>query len=343
MKKIFITGGAGFIGSNAAYYFHKKKWKVYIFDNLSRKGTYFNVKWLKRKTNIKFIKGDIRKFKELSKRLSNINPDVILHCAGQVAVTTSFLNPREDFEINALGNLNVLESVRTNKLNSTIIYTSTNKVYGNLISNKTKIEKKRYIYKNNIKGIDEETITSFHSPYGCSKGSADQYVRDYSRMYGINTYVLRQSCIYGPNQFGIEDQGWLAWFTIASILGKKITVFGNGKQVRDLLYIDDLNRLFEILVKNKKTDIDRVYNVGGGHKFSLSILELLEILEKIIGEKIEVKFSKWRPGDQKVYISNNSKLKKTFGWQPYIEPKVGIKKLSSWVYNNKKLILRALK
>ena len=221
MKKMFITGGAGFIGSNAAHYFYKKKWQVYIFDNLSRKGTFFNIKWLKKETNVRFIRGDIRKFNELSKILSNINPNVIIHCAGQVAVTTSFINPREDFEINSLGNLNVLESIRINKLNSTVIYTSTNKVYGNLDSNKVKINKNRYVYKNNIKGIDEENKTDFHSPYGCSKGAADQYVRDYSRMYGINGYVLRQSCIYGPNQFGIEDQGWLAWFIIASILKKK--------------------------------------------------------------------------------------------------------------------------
>lgn len=343
MKKIFITGGAGFIGSNAAYYFHKKKWQVYIFDNLSRKGTFFNVKRLKRETNVRFIKGDIRKFSKLSKILSKINPDVIIHCAGQVAVTTSFLNPREDFEINAFGNLNVLESIRTNKLKSTVIYTSTNKVYGNLDSNKVKINKNRYVYKEVIKGIDEENKTDFYSPYGCSKGTADQYVRDYSRMYGIDSYVLRQSCIYGPNQFGIEDQGWLAWFVIASILGKKITIFGDGKQVRDLLYIDDLIRLFEILANNKKTDIERVYNVGGGYNFSLSIIELLKILEKIIGKKIKVNFSKWRAGDQKVYISNNSKLKKNFGWEPSISPNLGIKKLMSWVYDNKRLILKALK
>ena len=342
MKKIFITGGAGFIGSNAALYFYKKKWQVYVFDNLSRKGTYFNIKWLKKNTNVQFIRGDIRKFNELSKTLSNINPNVIIHCAGQVAVTTSFLNPREDFEINALGNLNVLESIRVNKLKSTVIYTSTNKVYGNLGSNKVKIDKNRYIYKNNIKGIDEENKTDFHSPYGCSKGAADQYVRDYSRMYGINSYVLRQSCIYGPNQFGIEDQGWLAWFVIASILEKKITIFGDGKQVRDLLYIDDLNRLFEILANNKKIDVDRVYNVGGGYNFSLSILELIKILEKIMGKKIKVNFSKWRPGDQKVYISNNLRLKKNFGWKPLISPKVGIKKLMSWVYNNKKQISQTL-
>ena len=343
MKKIFITGGAGFIGTNAAKYFSKKKWQVYVFDNLSRKGTTYNIRWLKKNTNIIFIKGDIRNFNNLSKTLTSIKPEVILHCAGQVAVTTSFINPREDFEINALGNLNVLESIRTNNLKSTLIYTSTNKVYGNLDSAKVKLNKKRYIYKNNIKGIDENHKTDFHSPYGCSKGAADQYVRDYSRMYGINSYVLRQSCIYGTNQYGIEDQGWIAWFVIASLLGKKITVFGDGKQVRDLLYIDDLNRLFEILANNKKKDIDRVYNVGGGLDFSLSILELLEILEKTLQIKIKVNFSKWRMGDQKLYISNNAKLKKTFGWEPTIHPKIGVKNLINWVKDNKELILKALK
>jgi len=167
-------------------------------------------------------------------------------------------------------------------------------------------------------------------------------VRDYSRIYNINSYVIRQSCIYGSNQLGIEDQGWLAWFVIATVLGKKITIFGDGKQVRDLLYIDDLNRLFETLINNKKQNVERVYNVGGGYNFSLSILELLDILEKILGKKIKVNFSKWRMGDQKVYISNNLRLKKNFGWKPLISPKVGIKKLMSWVYDNKKLISQAL-
>jgi len=343
MKKIFITGGAGFIGSNASKYFAKKKWQVYVFDTLSRKGATYNIKWLKKNTSIIFIKGDIRNFNNLSKTLASINPEAILHCAGQVAVTTSFINPREDFEINTLGNLNVLESIRTNNLKSTLIYTSTNKVYGNLDSTNVKLNKKRYIYKNNIKGIDENHKTDFHSPYGCSKGAADQYVRDYSRMYGINSYVLRQSCIYGTNQYGIEDQGWLAWFVIASLLGKKITIFGDGKQVRDLLYIDDLNRLFEILVNNKRKIVDRVYNVGGGFNFSLSILELLEILEKTLKRKIKVNFSKWRMGDQKLYISNNTKLKKTFGWEPTIHPQIGIKKLINWVNDNKELILKTLK
>ena len=191
-------------------------------------------------------------------------------------------------------------------------------------------------------GIDEKTKTDFHSPYGCSKGAADQYVRDYSRMYNINSYVVRQSCIYGSNQLGIEDQGWLAWLVIATVLGKKITIFGDGKQVRDLLYIDDLNRLFETLINNKKQNVERVYNVGGGYNFSLSILELLDILEKILGKKIKVNFSKWRMGDQKVYISNNLRLKKNFGWEPLISPKIGIKKLISWVYDNKKLISQVL-
>jgi len=343
MKSIFITGGAGFIGNNAARYFNKKNWKVYVFDNLSRNGSSSNIRLLLKETNIKFIKGDIKKFKKLSKEIAKIKPNVILHCAGQVAVTTSIIDPRDDFENNAMGTFNVLESIRLNKLKSTLIYTSTNKVYGNLESDKIKIFKKRYVFKNNRKGIDENNEIDFHSPYGCSKGTADQYVRDYSRIYGINSYVLRQSCIYGTNQFGIEDQGWLAWFVIASILEKKITVFGDGRQVRDLLYIEDLNRLFEIIANNKKHKKNNIYNVGGGNNFSLSILELIDYLEKTRNKKIKFKFEKWRLADQKIYISNNEKLKKDFGWKPQISPNEGIKKLISWVNDNKKIILKALK
>ena len=343
MKSIFITGGAGFIGSNAANYFYKKKWKVYVFDNLSRNGSSLNIKFLLKGKNIKFIKGDIKNFKKLSKTISKIKPNVILHCAGQVAVTTSITNPRDDFENNALGTFNVLESIRLNKLKSTLIYTSTNKVYGNLKFDKVKIVKKRYVFSNRKIGVNEDNQIDFHSPYGCSKGTADQYVRDYSRIYGINSYVLRQSCIYGTNQFGIEDQGWLAWFVIASILGKKITIFGDGRQVRDLLYIDDLNRLFEIIANNKKHKRENVYNVGGGNNFSLSILELIDYLKKTKNPKIKLGYKKWRLGDQKIYISDNSKLNKNFGWKPKISPNVGIKKLISWVNKNKNIIQKVLK
>lgn len=343
MKSIFITGGAGFIGSNAANYFYKKKWKVYVFDNLSRNGSSLNIKLLLKGKNIKFIKGDIKNFKKLSKTIYKIKPNVILHCAGQVAVTTSITNPRDDFESNALGTFNVLESIRLNKLKSTLIYTSTNKVYGNLKYDKVKIVKKRYVFSNRKIGVNEDNQIDFHSPYGCSKGTADQYVRDYSRIYGINSYVLRQSCIYGTNQFGIEDQGWLAWFVIASILGKKITIFGDGRQVRDLLYIDDLNRLFEIIANNKKHKRENVYNVGGGNNFSLSILELIDYLKKTKNPKIKLGYKKWRLGDQKIYISDNSKLNKNFGWKPEISPNVGIKKLISWVNKNKNIIQKVLK
>jgi CDP-paratose 2-epimerase len=343
MKKILITGGAGFIGSNAAEYFFKKNWKIYILDNLSRKGSESNLNRLKKSIKVIFVKCDIRNFKNLSKVIKKINPHAIIHAAGQVAVTTSFINPREDFEINALGTFNLLESIRINKLKPVVIYTSTNKVYGNLDSKKVRVIKKRYTYKDNTKGIDEERKTDFHSPYGCSKGAADQYMSDYHRMYNIDTYVVRQSCIYGTNQFGIEDQGWLAWFVIASIIGKKITIFGDGKQVRDLLYIDDLNRLFEALINNRKKKVERVYNAGGGYSNSLSILELLDMLEKIIGKKIKVKFSKWRMGDQKIYISNNSKLKKNFDWSPSISPNIGVNKLVDWAYKNKITLKKILR
>lgn len=342
MRSIFITGGTGFIGSNAADYFSKKKWKVFIYDNLSRNGSNYNLSWLLKKVNIKFIKGDIRNYELLKKTLKKIKPEVILHCAGQVAVTTSFTNPREDFEINAKGTFNILEATKNNKLKSKIIYTSTNKVYGDLPEHKLKEKKKRYSFFNNHKGVNEKTNIDFHSPYGCSKGAADQYVMDYSREYKLDTFVLRQSCIYGPNQFGIEDQGWLAWFTIASILKKKITIFGNGKQVRDLLHVNDLIRLFEVIANNKNKITSRIYNVGGGLKFSLSILELLDLLESLMKKKIPVRFSKWRPGDQKIYISDNSKTLKNLGWKPKIDPKKGVTELINWVLENKKQIKKIL-
>ena len=339
MNKIIITGGAGFIGSNAAEYFHKKKWKVFVIDNLSRKGAKINLVRIKKKVFFKF--GDIKNKNFVNNFLKKIRPNVILHCAGQVAVTTSIKNPREDFEINILGTLNLLEAIRKNNLKTKFIYTSTNKVYGNLSHINTKIKKNRYEFKK-ISGINENFNLDFHSPYGCSKGAADQYVRDYSRIFNINSFVLRQSCIYGHNQFGIEDQGWVAWLIIASILNKKIKIYGNGKQVRDILFIDDLNKLFEKLALTKKIK-SGIYNVGGGNKNSLSIIELVEILRKNIKNKINYKYENWRKGDQKIFISDNSKIKKDLNWYPKVKKLDGIKKLIKWAESNKKLISKVIK
>ena len=240
-KKILIIGGAGFIGSNASHYFSKKGYEVTVFDNLYRIGTDKNLNWLKEThPQIKFIKGDIRKYADLKDAVKGF--DVVIHLAAQVAVTTSVVDPRTDFEINALGAFNVLEAVRENGEKPFVIFSSTNKVYGGMEEIKIVEKNGQYAYKDFPGGISEKSTIDFHSPYGCSKGCADQYVRDYFRIYDIPTVVFRQSCIYGPRQFGIEDQGWLAWFIIATTLSKFISVYGDGKQVRDVLYVDDLVR-----------------------------------------------------------------------------------------------------
>ena len=339
MRKILITGGAGFIGVNATEYFLKKGYAVTVLDNLSRKGSGLNIEWLiKNYPKIKFIEGDVRDQKLMTKAVAN--SDVVLHLAAQVAVTTSVSNPREDFEINALGSLNVLEAARKAKRNPILIYSSTNKVYGALRDQKIVEEKTRYRLKNLPFGISENDNLDFHSPYGCSKGAADQYFRDYHRIYGLRTVVFRQSCIYGPRQFGIEDQGWLAWFLIAGLLDKSITIFGNGKQVRDLLYVGDLVNAFESAVNYINTSAGQIYNIGGGKINSLSIWwEFKPILEGLLKKKINVSFAQWRPGDQLVYISDNRKTEKDLKWRPKVGYRDGIKRLYYWILENRSLLV----
>jgi CDP-paratose 2-epimerase len=342
--KILITGGAGFVGCNLADYFLKKGSEVVVFDNLSRKGTEKNLKWLKanHKKGLSFIKGDVRNFKSLLKACKDV--DAIFHTAAQVAVTTSLKNPREDFEINALGTFNVLEAARKSSSNPILIYTSSNKIYGNnvnkirLIEKKTRYEFADKKYKN---GIPEDfpTDANEHTPYGCSKYAAEIYVRDYGAIYGLRTTTFRMSCIYGLRQFGNEDQGWVAHFIISSVLNKPITIYGDGKQVRDILFIDDLARAFDLACKNVEKTKQQVYNIGGGVKNTISLLELIEFLEKLIGRKIDYRFSDWRPFDQKVYISSIDKAKKDFGWEPKISKEEGIRKLFDWVNENKKLFV----
>ena len=340
VKKVLITGGAGFIGINAAAYFLSKGYQITIFDNFSRKGAKNNITWIKKEFGdggLTIVKGDVRydsnKLEELVK-----NTDLIIHLAGQVAVTTSVENPREDFEINALGTFNLLEAIRKSGNNPVLIYSSTNKVYGELEDLKILEQKTRYVFEDLPTGVSEERGMDFHSPYGCSKGSADQYVRDYSRIYGLNTIVFRQSCIYGPHQFGIEDQGWVAWFIIALSMGKNITIYGNGKQVRDILYIDDLVKAFDLAAKNITKTKGQIYNIGGGSKNTISVwFDFRSILEKLFGKKINPKFSDWRPGDQPVFISDIRKAKRDFGWEPLTNVQEGTKKLYDWVSSNIKL------
>jgi CDP-paratose 2-epimerase len=344
--KILVTGGAGFVGSHVAEFYAKQGNEVIVLDNLSRmsilkkdeKNSMYNWQYLKQFEGIRLVRGDIRDYDSL-KKLSE-DTEVIIHTAAQTAVTTSLSNPRVDFEINALGTFNVLEAARESGGNPVVIYCSTNKVYGNNV-NKIKIteKEKRYeffdpTFKN---GVPETFSTDLceHTPYGCSKFLGDVYVQDYAERNEIRGGIFRMSCIYGTRQFGVEDQGWVAWFTIATILDKPITIYGDGKQVRDVLYVSDLVNAFDLFIKKSKKLKFGVFNIGGGIRNTLSLLELLEILEKQTGRKSNIKFDKWRPSDQKVYISDITKAKRILEWEPKVDPETGVKKLIEWVTENK--------
>jgi len=347
MKKILIIGGAGFIGINSARYFIKKGWNITILDNLSRPGTKYNLDTL-RKENIgkfEFKKADIRTDTKILENFVKKH-DAVLHLAAQVAVTTSIVDPRNDFETNALGTFNVLEAVRKSKNKPVLLYSSTNKVYGSLPQFPVITQGNRYAFKDKkirSRGISENIQLDFHSPYGCSKGVADQYVVDYSRIYGLKTVVFRQSCIYGEYQMGVEDQGWVAWFAIAAMFGKKITVFGTGKQVRDLLYVGDLVRLYEAAIKNINKVSGQAFNVGGGPQNTLSITECFEILNKKLNVQINPLKGKTRAGDQPIFIADISKAYKMLGWKPIISIDVGIDRMISWIKRNQKIIKKICK
>jgi CDP-paratose 2-epimerase len=341
--KALITGGAGFIGCNMARRLMQEGWEVVIYDNLSRPGTARNLAWLKQQGSFKFVKGDVRQASKLEKLLKGLRGlDAVFHYAGQVAVTTSVVDPREDFEINAGGTFNVLEALRkslpkSSKGRPALFYASTNKVYGGMEDIKIHEKGGRYQYQKLSKGIPEDRLLDFHSPYGCSKGAADQYVRDYSRIYQFPTVVFRQSCIYGYRQFGVEDQGWVAWFTIAAALGKTITIYGDGKQVRDILFIDDLCDAYLKAFKAIARTAGQVYNIGGGHQNQMSLLELLDFLGEFLGKPIATKFGPWRPGDQPVFVSDIAKAQREFAWSPKVGVREGVKRLHAWVMENKAL------
>lgn len=335
--RIVITGGAGFIGSNAVSYYLKKDAEVVIFDNLSRKNTDKNLSWLTSLGgNLTFIKGDIRKTSDTAKLIGFFEKaDAVLHLAAQVAVTTSVTNPREDFEINAGGTFNVLEAMRVAKSSAKFIYSSTNKVYGGMDDVKVVEKDTRYEYANLPFGVGEDRQLDFHSPYGCSKGAADQYVHDYGRIYGLDTVVMRQSCIYGPRQFGVEDQGWVAWFIIATALGNPLSIYGDGKQVRDLLYVEDLIRAYDMAIAAGKKTKGEIYNIGGGPKNTLSVWnEFGSLLEGHFGKKIPVVKKDWRPGDQKIFVADIRKAKDSFGWEPLVNVENGVTQLYTWVLEN---------
>lgn len=337
-KKALVTGGAGFIGTNLTVALLSKGWEVTVLDNLYRRGSGKNLAWLLenyRSSNLKVEKKDVRDFDSVKKAVSQI--DCVFHLAAQVAVTSSVVNPRQDFEVNAQGTLNVLEAARLCGHKPMVIYASTNKVYGAMDSVRVDKGQTRYSYPDYPRGISENFPLDFHSPYGCSNGAADQYTRDYFRIYGIPTVVFRQSCIYGPRQMGMEDQGWAAYFAIRGELGKPITIYGDGKQVRDLLYVDDLADAYFAAVEKIKKSKGEIYNIGGGAENSLSLLEYLRFLEKLLGKKIKFQYSDWRPGDQKVFVSDNAKVEKELDWKIKNPYQKGLGKLLDWVRENKEL------
>ena len=336
-KTILITGGAGFIGVNAALYFADKGWDIAILDNLSRRGTEDNLRWLRERVAVRFELVDIREPATVDRIVGDIRPDVLLHLAAQVAVTTSVSDPREDFEINAFGTFNMLEAVRRHSPESFFINASTNKVYGKMEEVGTVERNGRYEYRDLLDGVDERQLLDFHSPYGCSKGTADQYAIDYSRIYGLKTVTFRQSCIYGTRQFGIEDQGWVAWFTIAAVLGKPITIYGDGKQIRDVLQVEDLARAYEAVYLHRDQASGQAFNIGGGPGNTMSLLELLGYLEVELGIEIPLRWSNWRPGDQPVFVCNLDKAERLLGWRPRIGVRDGVRQLIHWVRENRGL------
>ncbi|HJR79761.1 MAG TPA: GDP-mannose 4,6-dehydratase [Anaerolineales bacterium] len=338
-RNYFVTGGAGFIGSNYVHRLVQRGENVTVYDNLSRAGAPRNVAWLEEtfgKDAFRLIVGDLRDAALLTESVKDA--DIIVHLAGQVAVTTSVTDPRDDFEANALGTFNALEAARLSKRNPIFLYASTNKVYGGMEEVKIVEEETRWRYKDLIEGCPETQPLDFHSPYGVSKGSGDQYTRDYSRIYGLRSVVFRQSCIYGPRQFGVEDQGWLAWMMIAAVTGRPITIYGDGKQVRDVLHVNDLLDAYDAAIEKIDIATGQIYNVGGGPRNVLAVwTEFGPILERLLGRMVDVAHADWRPGDQRVFYADFSKARRELGWEPRIDLEEGLEMLFDWVKANQNL------
>jgi len=338
-KTHLITGGAGFIGSNYVERLLKRGEKVIIYDNLSRAGARRNLTWLQEtfgQDAFRLVVGDVRDAALLAETAREA--DVLVHLAAQVAVTTSVTDPRADFEVNALGTFNLVEAARLSDRQPVVLYASTNKVYGGMEEVKVVERATRWEYESLPLGCSESQPLDFHSPYGCSKGTGDQYVRDYQRIYGLPSVVFRQSCIYGPRQFGVEDQGWVAWMTIAAVTGRQISIYGDGKQIRDVLHVDDLLDAYDDAIATIGQIAGQVYNLGGGPANTMSIwTEFGPMLEKLLGKPIPVKRGDWRPGDQKVFVADVRKAERDLGWKPKVGVEEGVKRLFDWVKANKAL------
>lgn len=341
--RIVITGGAGFIGCNLAARLLARGHHVTILDNLSRPRTPHNLSWLQAQAptapgQLQFVQADVRDPAAVTAAVAAA--EAIYHLASQVAVTTSVQDPRTDFEINALGTFNVLEAARSSPQRPAVLYASTNKVYGGMDDLAISEGETRYSYSDLPFGVPETQPLDFHSPYGCSKGAGDQYVRDYYRIYGLPTVVFRQSAIYGPRQFGVEDQGWAAHFVIAAQTGRPISIFGDGKQVRDMLFVDDLIDLYELALARIDRTAGQIYNVGGGAANTLSIWrEFQPLLTRLAGRPIEAAHhGDWRPGDQPVCILDIRKAHAELGWRPQVRLEDGMGRLWNWVRDNIELL-----
>lgn len=339
--KLLITGGAGFIGCNLARRLLIDGHHVRLLDNLSRPRTDHNLAWLERLAadapgTLEFRRGDVRDPAAVTAAVESV--DAVAHLAAQVAVTTSVADPRHDFEVNALGTFNVLEAARLSARQPFVLFASTNKVYGAMDDVAVEEQPTRYAYRGR-RGIDEAQPLDFHSPYGASKGAGDQYARDYHRIYGLPTVVFRQSAVYGPRQFGVEDQGWAAHFVIAALTGTPITIYGDGKQVRDMLYVDDLIDLYLTALTNVDTVAGQIYNVGGGPAHTLSIwAEFAPLLSRCADRAVEAAaFGDWRPGDQRICVLDVDKAGRELGWHPRVTVEVGVGRLWDWAAQHREL------
>src|SRR6266566_1862997 len=315
-RRVLISGGAGFLGVNAAAHMAGQGWQVTVLDNLSRAGTHRNLAWLQENhgASVEFVEHDLRHYAGLDAHVKG--QDAIVHLAGQVAVTTSLMDPIADFEINARGTLNLLEATRLHSPKAAFVFASTNKVYGQLP-------------KNNVACKETQPI-DFHSPYGCSKGAADQYVRDYARCFHMNTVVLRQSCIYGAHQYGTEDQGWVAHFVHSILKDRPLTIYGDDTQVRDLLDARDLSALYATVIDKIAITRGEVYNIGGGPSNQRNLLEVIDQIGEITGKRPQFTFSEWREGDQKFYVSDVEKARKELDWEPQVDFDRGLRDLIAW-------------
>lgn len=344
-KYSLITGGAGFIGTNLASRLLNEGKNVMIYDNLFREGVEQNLEWLQDTYGDKLIIqiADINEKRILQECVKNATE--VYHFSSQVAVTTSLTNPVLDFDVNLKGTFHLLEAIRNSEHQPPLLFTSTNKVYGDLEDVQMHSNDSRYypsdkhIKKN---GISEERALDFHSPYGCSKGAADQYILDYSRSYGLKTAVFRMSCIYGPHQFGTEDQGWVAHFLISALENKPIVIYGNGKQVRDILFVEDLIDAFVLARENIEQLSGEVYNIGGGPENTVSLLEILDFIKQKVGKEMEISFETWRTGDQQYYVSNISKFKKATGWSPKFSVEKGVEALVEWLCETRNIQLKEI-